>query len=128
MKSVILSAVLVIVLIVFCLFVKTHTLSRIDALYEMSDALPATAEEYQSSQETHQKTAQMLGDDWSDAVGYLSYVCGYSALNRADEAVWNLYAAVRAEDWSTAIAARYQLLDALRRMRELETVTFSSVF
>ncbi len=128
MKSVILSTVLLIVLIIFCMFVKTHTLDRIDALYEMTDALPTTPKEYQSDHAVYRDTAQRIGEDWSDAVGYLSYVCGYSALNRADEAVWNLYAAVRAEDWSTAIAARYQLLDALRRMRELETVTFSSVF
>ena len=49
-------------------------------------------------------------------------------LNRADEAVWDLYAAMRAEDFAAAVIARYQILDALRRMRELEGISFSSVF
>ncbi len=128
MKSVILSAVLVVLLIGFCLFVNAHTLARMDALYEMTESLPTQPDGYQSEKERYDHTVQALCDNWSDAVGYFSYVCGYNVLNRADEAVWNLYAAVRAEDYSTAIAARYQLLDALRRMRELETVTFSSVF
>ena len=128
MKSVILSAVLLITLTVFCLFVKTHTVERVDTLYRLTESLPTDLTRYESAPQRYRSTADAIGDDWSDAVGYFSYVCGYNALNRADEAVWNLYAALESGDYPSAIAARYQLLDALRRMRELETVSFSSIF
>jgi hypothetical protein len=49
-------------------------------------------------------------------------------MNRADEAVWMLYAAMQAEDHASAMIARYQLLDALRRMRELERISLASIF
>ena len=128
MKSVILSAVLLIALTVFCLFVKTHTVEQVDALYRLTESLPTDPAVYESTPDRYRSTAAALGDDWSEAVGYFSYVCGYNALNRADEAVWNLYAAVESGDYPSAIAARYQLLDALRRMRELEAVSISSIF
>lgn len=128
MKSVIVSAVLLAFLAGFCLFVKSHTVARIDVLYCMTASLPTEPAAYQRSPDAHRATAKSLGDDWSDAVGYFSYVCGYNTLNRADEAVWNLYAALESGDYHAAVAARYQLLDALRRMRELETVSFSSIF
>ncbi len=128
MKSVILSTVLLIAITVFCLFVKTHTLSLVDAMYRMTESLPTHPAEYQTTSDHYRVAVASLGEDWADAVVYFSYVCGYNALNRADEAVWNLYAAVESGDYPTAIAARYQLLDALRRMRELETVSLSSIF
>ena len=128
MKSVILSAVLLITLTVFCLFVKTNTLERVDALYELTAALPTEPAVYDGAHNGYREQAQALCEAWSDAVRYFSYVCSYNVLNRADEAVWNLYAAVESGDHPMAIAARYQLLDALRRMRELETVRISSVF
>ena len=36
--------------------------------------------------------------------------------------------AIDAGDYPAAIAARYQLLDALRRMRELEGISLASIF
>jgi len=128
MKSVVLSAVLLISIVGFCFFVKIHTVRTVDMLYELTEALPTNTANYEDNARMYREQAELLGQRWSDAVGYFSYVCGYNALNRADEAVWNLYAAVGCEDYPTAIAARYQLLDALRRMRELEDVSLSSIF
>lgn len=128
MKSVVLSAVLLVSIIGFCMFVKMHTAHTVDMLYELTEALPTETAVYEERPQEYRGKAELLGKRWSDAVGYFSYVCGYNALNRADEAVWNLYAAVRCEDYPSAIAARYQLLDALRRMRELEGITLSSIF
>ncbi len=117
-----------IALTVFCVFVKTYTVGRIDTLYTMTASLPTETGPYHESTDDCRAQAEALGEEWSDAVGYFSYVCGYNALNRADEAIWNLYAAIRSGDYHTAVAARYQLMDALRRMRELEGVSFSSIF
>ena len=128
MKSVVMSAVLLVSIVGFCVFVKLHTVRTVDMLYAMTEALPTETASFEAHAADCREQAEMLGACWSDAVGYFSYVCGYNALNRADEAVWNLYAAVGCGDYQTAVAARYQLLDALRRMRELEGVTLSSIF
>ena len=128
MKSVIVSAVLLVMSVFFCLFVKGHTESVVDALYAMTERLPTDPAAYEDGWENCQRKAEEIGDYWADAVAYFSYVCGYAALNRADEAIWNLYAAIKASDYPSAIIARYQLLDALRRMRKLEEISLSSVF
>ncbi len=128
MKSVIASCILLALLIGFCFFVKTRTQTQIDVLYEMTEEFPRDIASYKASSDGYLAQVRTLGDRWSDAVGYFSYVCTYNLINRADEAVWNLYAAVETGDHPAAIAARYQLLDALRRMRELESVTVSSIF
>lgn len=128
MKSVVLSAVLLVLIGGFCFFVKMHTVHTVDMLYELTEALPTEPASFERNDAVCREKTEMLGKCWSDAVGYFSYVCGYNALNRADEAIWNLYAAVGCADYSSAVAARYQLLDALRRMRELEGITLSSIF
>ena len=127
MKTVIAAAVLFVLCVGVCLFFSTVTASRIDALQAITENLPKTQEQYRANKESIAESVSVLAEDWSGAVTYFSYVCGYAALNRADEAIWNLYAAIEAEDYASAIIARYQLLDALRRMRELEEISFASV-
>ena len=128
MKSVVVSAGLLVLLTGFCLYVKFRTEHTVGALYEAVQAMPTETDVYEDNAQMYTAAVEDIGVRWSDAVGYLSYVCGYNALNRADEAVWDLYAAVTTEDWQSAVTARYQLLDALRRMRELEDIGFASVF
>ena len=128
MKSVIVSAVMLLMAVIFCLFVKARTENIVDTLYAMTEELPTEPASYEIDAEKYRQKTEVIGKYWADAVGYFSYVCGYTALNRADEAIWDLYAAMEAEDYASAITARYQLLDALRRMRELEGISLSSVF
>ena len=128
MKSVIAAAILLVIAIGICIFFSAVTVSKIDTLKQMTERLPQTPEQYMTHAESASNTVSSLAEYWSDAVSYFSYVCGYTALNRADEAVWNLYAAVQGKDYASAIIAKYQLLDALRRMRELEEVSPSSIF
>ncbi len=128
MKSVIAAAILLVLSVGICLFFSAYTVSCIDILTRMTESLPQTPEQYTANTESVSDTVSSLTEYWSDAVSYFSYVCGYTALNRADEAVWNLYAAVHAKDYAAAMIAKYQLLDALRRMRVLEMISVSSVF
>ena len=128
MKSVIAAAVLLVLTVIICICTSAHSTSLIDELYRLTESLPTETAEYEAAPQMRKQTSDTIGETWSDAVGYFSYVYGYNLLNRADEAVWNLYAAVNTGDYRTAVAARYQLLDALRRMKELEGISLSSVF
>ena len=128
MKSVIAAAVLFFGVIGLCLFLSDRTCRKIDVLASMTEELPSSVDFRWEDKKAVSAQAEAISEYWSDSVQYFSYVCGYTALNRADEAIWDLYAAIEAVDYSSAITARYQLLDALRRMRELEGISLSSVF
>ena len=128
MKTVIAASVLLAVSVMICIGTSMRSVSLIDELYRLTESLPTETAEYEAEPGSREQISDTIGETWSDAVGYFSYVYGYNVLNRADEAVWNLYAAVDTGDYSTAVTARYQLLDALRRMRELEEISLSSVF
>ena len=110
------------------MFLSDRTCRKIDVLASMTEELPSSVDFRWEDKKAVSAQAEAISEYWSDSVQYFSYVCGYAVLNRADEAVWDLYAAMRAEDFAAAVIARYQILDALRRMRELEGISFSSVF
>ena len=128
MKSVITAAVLLVITVGFTVFVTVRSIVTINDLYTMTEALPAAVSDYSGDEREWKDCVKAIGETWAKDVRYFSYVCGYTALNRADEAVWDLYAAILSGSYAEAIRARMQLLDALGRMRELEGVSLSSVF
>ena len=128
MKSVITAAVLLVITVGFTVFVTVRSNVMINDLYTMTEALPAAVSDYSGEEREWKDCVKAIGETWAEDVRYFSYVCGYTALNRADEAVWDLYAAILSGSYAEAIRARMQLLDALARMRELEDVSLSSVF
>lgn len=69
-----------------------------------------------------------LADVWNENMPYFSYVCSYAALNRADEAVTEVIGTHKNEAYADTVTAREKLLDALRRLLELEHLSFGAVF
>ena len=69
MKSVVLSAVLLVSIIGFCMFVKMHTARTVDMLYELTEALPTETAVYEERPQEYRGKAELLGKRWSDAVG-----------------------------------------------------------
>lgn len=128
MKSVVAAVILLMLTVVFTFGSTQHTSDRLQTLSEMTEALPTQVQAFAAEQEALTAHVREIGDAWAADVRYFSYVCGYTALNRADEAVWDLYAAMLSGSFSDAIRARMQLLDALGRLRALERVSLSSVF
>ena len=128
MKSVIAAAVLLVIAVGFTVFATVRTTEMIRELYEMTEALPTEVCAYAGGEAEWRDQVRSIGETWGKDVRYFSYVCGYTALNRADEAVWDLYAAMLSDSFAEAINARMQLLDALGRMWELEGISLSSVF
>ena len=123
MKSVIAAAVLFLFCVLFCIGNTVYITSVIDDM----DAVLCTLSDDADVNDTLMQVEQIMAS-WSSAMPYLVYVCGYAVLNRADEAVWELYAYTSAGEESDALAARYKLADALRRLRVLEGISFDSVF
>jgi len=128
MRNVIIAAVLLCLTVVLSAVNGYRTTDMLDALIQTVHEIPERADGIALAAEDSLAAAEAVRRRWEQGFPYLAYICGYTALNRADEAVWELYAAISSEIYTDAAAARYKLLDALRRMREQETVSFASVF
>lgn len=128
MRNVIIAAVLFAAVIVSTAVGSVTLCRQLDTMLDLADEIPQEKAQMEAASVTVQKKAETLWDTWDKLFPYLTYVTGYTALNRADDAVLELYTAVRAESWDDVMTARMKLIDALKRMRELERVTFSSVF
>ncbi|MBQ7982443.1 MAG: hypothetical protein IJ302_02655 [Clostridia bacterium] len=128
MRNVIIAAVLLCLTVVLSVVSGCRSTDALDALMQTVRNLPERADGIALEAEDSLAAAQAVRIRWEKVFPYLAYICGYTALNRADEAVWELYAAISSEMYADAANARYKLIDALRRMLEQEKVSFASVF
>ena len=123
MRSIRISLILLILVLGFavwnCLFLQKH----LTELTSLTQALRADGD--LSGQE---ETVEKIGKEWDRYFPYMTYVASYQELNRADDAVLELTAAFRDEQYEDAAAARGKLLDAIRRLAELEGLTFGGIF
>lgn len=100
-----------------------HKLTEIQALtMEISDDADALATDDSKMQ------IETLASVWNENMPYFSYVCSYAALNRADEAVTEVIGTHKNGAYADTVTAREKLLDALRRLLELENLSFGAVF
>ena len=123
MRSIRISLILLILVLGFavwnCLYLQKH----LTELTSLTQALRANGD-FSGQEETVEK----IGKEWDRYFPYMTYVASYQELNRADEAMQDLLAAQKTESRENAAAARARLLDALRRIKELEGVSFRAVF
>ncbi len=128
MKSVWAAGILFVLLLTLSSFNSIYVIRRTDALLAITEGFASDAEQMEAAAEKTAMRAEALADEWNRVFPYFSYVTGYTALNRADDAVIELCNAVRSGSYPDAVTARAKLLDALLRMRALETLTPGSVF
>ena len=101
---------------------------EIRILQETADAIcPDEAQDTELRQKNGE-LCRILSEHWDKLFPYLTYVCSYAELNRADEAVSELSSAVETDNYSDAVTAKRRLKDALRRLYELESLSFGAVF
>ncbi len=125
MRPVIISVVLVCIIGIFCFSGSRMITARLE---EIRDAVAAISELEEGDAEKTEEEAHRIAVAWEKLFPRLSYVSTYTESNRADEAVYELYAAAKADAYYDLLAAKYKLLDALRRMLELESLSPSALF
>lgn len=128
MRSIIIAAVLFVVLISFAAVTGFVLCGKIDMLTTLTEQIPSEINQIEEALPDCLETVGTLYDAWDELFPFLTYVTGYTALNRADDAVMELYCAVRTKAFEDAVTARAKLLDALGRMREMESISPGSVF
>ncbi|MGM9624989.1 MAG: hypothetical protein ACI3XM_04690 [Eubacteriales bacterium] len=128
MRSIIIAAVLFVILISGAAITGFVICGKMDMLTSLTEQIPADTNQIEETLPVCRDIVGKLYDAWDGLFPFLTYVTGYTALNRADDAVMELYCAIGTEAFEDAVTARAKLLDALRRMREMETISPGSVF
>ncbi len=90
--------------------------------------IPAEIEEMQAQTAICKAKIGEIYHEWDRLMPYLAYVCSYTELNRADEAILELCGSIETGTYEDAVVARSKLLDALRRIRDLEGISPCAVF
>ncbi|MBQ8576421.1 MAG: hypothetical protein IJ449_00415 [Clostridia bacterium] len=128
MRNVIAAFILLIAITGVSAWSSIHLCGELDTLGAMVAEIPADADSMKKDADGVRTSAERLMEKWDAMFPYLAYVTGYTALNRADDAVLEFCSAAENGSYPDAAVARLKLLDALTRMRELESVTPGSIF
>ena len=128
MKSMVLAIVLLLGCVGFCYWNTGNVIDMLDGMHGLAEAIPKEVADLEAASDSLQLRALQLSEQWAHLMPRLAYVCSYQALNRADEAMVELCASLRASQYPEVLAARDKLLDTLRRLLALEGVSFGSIF
>lgn len=116
-------------LILASLIVHTVIISGMTGeLKAAADALPEEEAVMTDAPQALAEQVEALNALWDRTVPYLSYTVSYAQIDRADEAVAELEASVRAEDGDAYLAASAKCRDMMRRIHLLQSVSLSGLF
>ena len=128
MKSVGISWILLIVILVFTVLNSVYVTKEVGAIKDLTEKISDSPLVLDERKEENKKISAALAKNWDDLFPYLTFVCSYSELNRADEAMTELLMTLRTETYEDTVTARGKLLDALRRILELEGFSIRAIF
>ena len=128
MKTFLAALLLMAVIVGFAALNTILVIKKTDELLGIAESFPANDIQFEAKKNDLSEKVTDFATLWSKAIPFLAYTSNYQNLNRADEAVTLLYASFQSDPAADFIAARYDFLDAMRRLRSLEAISFSSVF
>ncbi len=128
MKSVIIAIVLMAV-VFGCVGINTAYFEKstdelIEKLEQLPRQLPKNSDHAQSAM---QKKIDALEDCWNKQIMRMTYTVSYAQLNRADSAINTLFIAFYSENEEDYAIARREAIDAVQRLRQLQTFHISSI-
>ena len=112
-------------------FAATNTtliLKKADELLAMAEAFPDNTAQFLAKKDTLAHEASTFTALWDRTLPFFSYTSNHQNLSRADAAASLLYASIQSDSATDFIAARADFIDAMRKLRDLESISFSSVF
>lgn len=119
-----------IIFILLCTFVFADSYFISKSLHEILDiteSLPQDAESFEKEAEDISQNVEKIRMLWQKSIIKLSYVSSYELLDRADEAIGELYGAYKARDAAGFLPAAIKFRDTLQRLTVLFGVSFQSL-
>ena len=128
MKSFIVALILIVSVSVFVIWNSIYTVSIIDEMLLLTEALPKTAEEFRSSASAAAPAMNRLTALWDQKFPFIVFMSGYGNTDRCDTAIGALSVHFKnANDMEFPIALA-EFRDGLKRLRILEGFHAESIF
>ena len=128
MRSFRISVGILAVILAFAVFNSFYVHHKLDEIQTLVMEIPDDKDSIAAERDKSKSTAEQIYEKWDKFVPYLTFVASYTELNRADDAILELRASIDSENYEDAVTARAKLLDALRRMWELEGLSPQAIF
>lgn len=96
-------------------------------MFEICASLPKSEEEFYANYEAALEATERLWELWDRKIDRIAYTVGYENIDRADDAMTELYSSAKNKDGGDYITAGMKFYDAILRLRELESFDIQSV-
>lgn len=127
MKSFVTSLILLAVVVAFVIFNTIYMTNITDKMMSLAEKLPDSVEEYESNAENYASEFDELYHLWNDNINIIAYTVGYTHIDRADEAIVELYHFYLGESWQDVVACRAKCIDAISRLHKLESLHIENI-
>ena len=126
MKSFVIALILLLSVMFFVVFNMRATVSAIDELLILAEALPVHAQDIRFEEDG--KTVHALAALWDEKFPYIAFTAGYENTNRCDEAIGALTVHFENRNDLDFMAALSEFRDGLLRLRILEGFHIQGIF
>lgn len=127
MKSFIIALFLLVTVGIFVTVTSLKTVNRIEALLEIAERLPKTADAFFHA-DNISKDVNTLIDLWDKEFPIIVCTAGYENTNRCDEAIGALAIHFKNKNGSDFSVALAEFCDSLSRLRILEGIHWQGIF
>lgn len=123
MKSVIISAILLIAVTAGVTLNSLYTQKTVDTLTEYAEKLSTDTE----IQETQKSIFEHMNTEWEEKKNVLIYLYDYSEIENIETAFVRIKSAINSENMAEIAIYKGELLYFLSRLKELSTLSFKNI-
>ena len=127
MKTFAVSLLLICAVIAFTVFNTVCIVGRSNEMLAIADSLPQTKSDFEADIPSALEKTEELWSIWDKTIDRFAYTIGYSHIDRADDAIAELYAAAKNGAGASFVPAAIKFRDALSRLKRLESFDFESI-
>ncbi len=128
MKTFICALVIVFVLC-GCVVLNMFSINKtIDEMLDIACSVPERGNDISEDFSDISESVEKLWELWDKKIAKLAFTVGYDDINRADDAMGELYTSYITKTKDSFITARMKFIDAIRRIRQMENFNLHSIF
>lgn len=127
MKTFLGAVAIFLVIIAFVIMNMVHIEKLAGEMLSLCEALPRDTDEFLRDHDRVMADVERLWTLWDKSVERFALTIGYDNIDRADDALTELYFSAKNRDGEMFVTAAGKFYDALRRLRELEQFNLQSI-
>lgn len=100
----------------------------VDEMLDIASSVPENDDDIADDFSDVAEKIEKLWELWDKKITKLAYTVGYDDINRADDAMCELYTSYVTKSKDSFITARLKFIDAVRRIKQMENFNPHSIF